>query len=54
MRSPVAPVERATYERMLAALRGRVEDADFARGWGKGRAMALDDWTKVVVFALGE
>lgn len=27
--------------------------SDFARAWEHGRAMALEDWTKVIDFALG-
>ena len=54
MRSPVAPVERPDHERALADARAHLDLSNFARAWGQGRAMALDDWTKVVVFALGE
>lgn len=54
MGSPVAPVERAIYERMLAALRGRIDDAGFVQAWAEGRAMALDDWTRMVDSTLGE
>ncbi len=54
MRSSVEPVERADHARALADAREHLDPSDFARAWEHGRAMALDDWTKVVAFALGE
>lgn len=54
MGAPVAPVERADHARTLADARDHLSSSDFARAWDKGRAMALDDWTSVIDFALGE
>lgn len=54
MRSPVAPVERADYARALADARAHLDPSNFARAWDQGRAMALEDWMKVIDFALGE
>ena len=53
MRSPVAPVEQKDRERTLADVRDHLDPSDFARAWAEGRAMALEDWTKVIDFALG-
>ena len=53
MRSPVAPVEQKDRERTLADVREHLDPSDFARAWAEGRAMALEDWTKVIDFALG-
>ncbi len=54
MRSPVAPVERADHERALADAREHLDPSDFGRAWDQGRAMALDDSTRMVDFTLGE
>ena len=53
-RSPVAPVERADHARTLADARDHLSSSDFSRAWNKGRALAIEDWTRVVDFALGE
>ena len=54
MGAPVAPVERADHARILADAREHLDPSDFARAWDQGRAMALEDWMKVIDFALGE
>jgi len=54
MGAPVAPVERADLARTMADARDHLDPSDFARAWDQGRAMATEDWMKVVDFALGE
>jgi DNA-binding CsgD family transcriptional regulator len=39
---PIPPPRRARYERSLAATRGALSEADFARDWVVGRALPLE------------
>jgi hypothetical protein len=39
--APLAPPERAAYERNLASVRARLDQAAFAAAWAAGRALTL-------------
>jgi non-specific serine/threonine protein kinase len=41
--APVPPVERADYERGVAAVRARLDEAAFAAAWAEGRETTLKD-----------
>jgi hypothetical protein len=47
--SPIPPIERAEYERAVAASRTALGEAAFAAAWAEGRAMTLE---RAVEFAL--
>jgi hypothetical protein len=47
--APLPPVEQATYEARLAAVRSRLKEDDFATAWKDGEAMDVDE---AVAFAL--
>jgi DNA-binding NarL/FixJ family response regulator len=40
---PVPPVERAPYERDMAAVRAQLDEASFAAAWAAGQAMTLEE-----------
>jgi non-specific serine/threonine protein kinase len=39
---PIQPTDRADHDRFVAAARGRLDDASFARAWAEGARMTLD------------
>jgi hypothetical protein len=48
---PLAPVDRAAYERNVAAVRAQFDAASFAAAWAEGRAMTLE---QAIAYALSE
>ncbi len=48
--TPVPPVDRAEYERNVAAVRAQMDEKAFAAAWAEGRAMTLEQAT---AYALG-
>ena len=47
---PMPPVQRAAYERDLAAARAALDGAAFAAAWAAGRALSME---QAVAYALG-
>lgn len=47
---PVSPDERAEYDRKVAAVRAKLDEATFAQAWAHGRAMTLE---QAISYALG-
>jgi hypothetical protein len=39
--APIPPLERATYERSVSAIRSQLGEEKFTSAWAEGRSMAL-------------
>ena len=49
--TPLSPVQRAGYEREVAAVRAQLDAARFAAAWAQGRAMSLE---QAIAYAVSE
>jgi predicted neutral ceramidase superfamily lipid hydrolase len=45
----IPPVDRADYDRILAAVRAQLDEQTFAAAWAEGRAMTLE---QAIAYAL--
>ena len=48
----MAGVDRAEWDRYVAAVRAQLDEAAFAAAWAEGRTILDDGWEQVVVYAL--
>jgi hypothetical protein len=47
--TPLPPMDRAFYDRSMAAIRPQLENTLFATAWAEGQAMTLEEAVKVAV-----
>ncbi len=47
----IGPANQGPYERALASIQARLDDAALASAWGEGRAMTLE---QAIAYALAE